>query len=54
MAFLSQAYAAKNDIKSAIDMAQKAIPAAQKEGRDDIVAQVKASLESYQRVMKGN
>ena len=54
MAFLSQAYAAKNDIKSAIDMAQKAIPAAQKEGRDDIVAQVRASLESYQRVMKGN
>ncbi|MGD0571712.1 MAG: tetratricopeptide repeat protein [Sedimentisphaerales bacterium] len=54
MAFLSQAYAAKKDFKSAIDMAQKAISAAQKEGRDDIVTQLRASLESYQRAMKGN
>jgi tetratricopeptide (TPR) repeat protein len=54
MAFLSQAYAAKKDIKRAAEMAQKALEAAQKENRDDIVAQLKASLESYQRVMKGN
>lgn len=54
MAFLSQAYAAKKDFKSAIDMAQKAISAAQKEGRDDIVTQLRTSLESYQRAMKGN
>jgi tetratricopeptide (TPR) repeat protein len=53
MAFLSQAYAAKKDIKRAVEMAQKAIEAAQKEGRDDIVVQVRASLESYQREMKG-
>jgi len=52
MAFLSQAYAAKKDFKSAIDMAQKAISAAQKEGRDDVVAQLKDSLESYQRKIK--
>jgi tetratricopeptide (TPR) repeat protein len=54
MAFLSQAYAAKKDMKSAIDMAQKALSAAQKEGRDDIVTQLKTSLESYQQAMKGN
>jgi tetratricopeptide (TPR) repeat protein len=54
MAFLSQAYAAKKDIKRAAETAQKALELAQKEGRDDIVAQLKASLESYQRVMKGN
>ncbi len=54
MAFLSQAYAAKKDMKSAIDMAQKALSAAQKEGRDDVVTQLRASLESYQRAMKGN
>jgi tetratricopeptide (TPR) repeat protein len=54
MAFLSQAYAAKKDIKRAAEMAQKALESAQKEGRDDIVAQLKTSLESYQRVMKGN
>jgi tetratricopeptide (TPR) repeat protein len=54
MAFLSQAYAAKKDMKSAIDMAQKALSAAQKEGRGDVVSQLKASLESYQQAMKGN
>ncbi|MGD0597741.1 MAG: tetratricopeptide repeat protein [Sedimentisphaerales bacterium] len=54
MAFLSQAYASKKDIKRAAEMAQKALGSAQKEGRDDIVAQLKTSLESYQRVMKGN
>ena len=54
MAFLSQAYAAKKDMKRAVEMAQKALDAAQKEGKDDIVAQLKASLESYQRAMKGN
>jgi protein O-mannosyl-transferase len=52
MAFLSQAYAAKMDFKNAIDMAQKAISAAQKQGRNDVVAQLKASLESYQRQIK--
>jgi tetratricopeptide (TPR) repeat protein len=52
MAFLSQAYAAKKDIKRAAEMAQKALDAAQKENRDDIVAQVKTSLESYQRALK--
>ena len=52
MAFLSQAYAAKKDMKNAIDMAQKAISAAQKEGRDDVVAQLKDSLESYQQKIK--
>jgi tetratricopeptide (TPR) repeat protein len=54
MAFLSQAYAAKKDMKRAIETAQKAIDAAQKEDQNDVVAQLKASLESYQRVMKGN
>ncbi len=54
MAFLSQAYAAQKNFKSAIDMAQKALSAAQKEGRDDVVTQLRASLESYQRAMKGN
>jgi tetratricopeptide (TPR) repeat protein len=54
MAFLSQAYASKKDIKRAAEMAQKALEVAQKENRDDIVAQLKASLESYQRAMKGN
>jgi tetratricopeptide (TPR) repeat protein len=54
MAFLSQAYAAKKDMKRAAEMAQKAIDEAQKENRDDIVAQLKASLESYQRALKGN
>jgi tetratricopeptide (TPR) repeat protein len=54
MAFLSQAYAAKKDIKRAVEMAQKALEAAQKENRDDIVTQLRASLESYQRAMKGN
>jgi tetratricopeptide (TPR) repeat protein len=52
MAFLSQAYAAKKDMKHAIEMAQKAIDAAQKEGKDDVVAQLKASLESYQRALQ--
>jgi tetratricopeptide (TPR) repeat protein len=54
IAFLSQAYATKKDMKRAIETAQKALEVAQKENRDDIVAQVKASLESYQRAMKGN
>jgi tetratricopeptide (TPR) repeat protein len=54
IAFLSQAYATKRDMKHAIETAQKAIEAAQKENRDDIVAQVKTSIESYQRAMKGN
>jgi protein O-mannosyl-transferase len=54
MAFLSQAYAAKKDIKRAAEMAQKALESAQKENRDDIVVQLKAILESYQREMKGN
>ena len=54
MAFLSQAYASKKDIKRAAEIAQKALDAAQKENRDDVVAQLKASLESYQRVIKGN
>jgi len=54
MAFLSQAYAAKKDFKNAIDMAQKSLSAAQKEGKDNVVAQLKDSLESYQRAMKGN
>ena len=52
MAFLSQAYAAKKDMKRAVEMAQKALELAQKENRDDIVAQLKASLESYQRALK--
>ncbi len=52
MAFLSQAYASKRDIKRAAEMAQKALESAQKEGRDDIVEQLKASLESYQRALK--
>jgi protein O-mannosyl-transferase len=52
MAFLSQAYATKRDMKHAIETAQKAIEAAQKENRDDIVTQLKASLESYQRALK--
>jgi hypothetical protein len=52
MAFLSQAYAAKNDMKRAIDMSQKALNAAQKENREDIVTQLRASLESYQRALK--
>ncbi len=54
MTFLSQAYAAKKDMKRAIEMAQKALELAQKQGKDDVVAQLKASLESYQRAMKGN
>ena len=54
MAFLSQVYASKKDIKRAAEMAQKAIDAAQKEGRSDIVMRLKTSLESYQRAMKGN
>jgi len=54
IAFLSQAYATKKDMKHAIETAQKAIEAAQKENKDDVVAQVTASLESYQRAMKGN
>jgi tetratricopeptide (TPR) repeat protein len=54
MAFLSQAYASKKDIKRAAEIAQKALELAQKEGRDDVVTQLKASLESYQRAMKGN
>jgi len=54
IAFLSQAYASKKDMKRAIDTAQKAIEAAQKENRDDIVTQLRTSLESYQRAMKGN
>jgi tetratricopeptide (TPR) repeat protein len=52
MAFLSQVYAAKKDMKRAAEMAQKALEAAQKEDRDDIVAQLKAGLESYQRALK--
>ena len=52
MAFLSQAYATKKDMKRAIEMAQKALEVAQKENRDDIVAQLKASLESYQQMLK--
>jgi tetratricopeptide (TPR) repeat protein len=52
MAFLSQMYAAKNDMKSAIDMAQKAISAAQKEGKNEVVAQLKTSLESYKQNIK--
>jgi tetratricopeptide (TPR) repeat protein len=54
MVFLSQAYASKKDMKRAIETAQKALEAAQKENRDDIVTQLRASLESYQRTMKGN
>jgi tetratricopeptide (TPR) repeat protein len=54
MAFLSQAYASKRDMKRAVETAQKALELAQKEGKDDVVAQLKASLESYQRTMKGN
>jgi hypothetical protein len=54
MAFLSQAYASKKDIKRAIEMAQKALDVAQKEDQNDVVAQLKASLESYQRAIKGN
>jgi protein O-mannosyl-transferase len=54
MAFLSQAYAAKKDFKRAVDMAQKAIDAAQKENREDIVTQLKTNLESYKRTIKGN
>ncbi len=54
MLFLSQAYAAKKDMKRAVETAQKALEAAQKENRDDIVAQLRASLESYQKAMKGN
>ena len=54
IAFLSQAYATKRDMKRAIETAQKALEVAQKEGRDDIAAQVRASLESYQRAMEGN
>jgi tetratricopeptide (TPR) repeat protein len=54
IAFLSQAYASKKDMKRAIETAQKALEAAQKENRDDIVTQLRASLESYQRTMKGN
>jgi len=52
MAFLSQAYASKKDFKRAADMAKKALDAAQKAGRDDIVSQLKPALESYQRVLK--
>ena len=54
MAFLSQAYASKKDMKRAAEMAQKAIEVARKENRDDVVTQLKASLESYQEAMKGN
>jgi tetratricopeptide (TPR) repeat protein len=52
MAFLSQAYVAKKDLKRAVEMGQKALELAQKAGRDDMVPQLKASLESYQRVLK--
>ncbi len=52
MAFLSQAYAAKKDMKRAIETAQKALEAAQKENRDDIVTQLRASLESYRQMLK--
>jgi Tfp pilus assembly protein PilF len=52
MAFLSQAYAAKKNMKRAIETAQKAIEAAQKEDQNDVVALLKASLESYQRILK--
>jgi protein O-mannosyl-transferase len=52
IAFLSQAYASKKDIKRAAELAQKALELAQKERRDDVVVQLKASLESYQRVLK--
>lgn len=54
IAFLSQAYAAKKDMKLAVETAQKALELARKEGKDDVVTQLKASLESYQRTMKGN
>jgi tetratricopeptide (TPR) repeat protein len=54
MVFLSQAYAAKKDFKRAAELAQKAIDVAEKKGQSDIVAQLKASLESYQRTIKGN
>jgi Tfp pilus assembly protein PilF len=52
IAFLSQAYATKRDMKRAIEMAQKAIEVAQKEGKDDVVTKLKASLESYQQMLK--
>jgi tetratricopeptide (TPR) repeat protein len=54
LAFLSQAYAAKKDMKRAVETAQKAIEVAQKQGKENVAAQVRASLESYQREMKGN
>jgi tetratricopeptide (TPR) repeat protein len=54
LAFLSQAYAAKKDMKRAIETARKAIELAQKQGKEDVAAQVRAGLESYQREMKGN
>jgi hypothetical protein len=52
MAFLSQAYASKKDIKRAAEMAQKALDAAQKQDQNDVATQLKASLESYQRALK--
>jgi protein O-mannosyl-transferase len=52
MAFLSQAYAAKKDIKRAAELAQKALDIAQKQDQNDIAAQLKISLESYQRILK--
>jgi tetratricopeptide (TPR) repeat protein len=52
IAFLSQAYATKKDMKRAIETAQKALEVARKENRDDIVTQLRASLESYQQMLK--
>ena len=51
LAFLSQVYAAKKDMKRAIETAQKAIEVAQKQGKENVAAQVRASLESYQRAL---
>jgi tetratricopeptide (TPR) repeat protein len=46
---LSQAYAAKEEMTLAVQTAQKAIDAANKEGKKELAEQIKVRLELYQR-----